>query len=45
MRFTFTQSGEMMEEDDPDINAEDTTCAETDNDEQPLQKLTKKSPL
>lgn len=29
----------MMEEDDPDINAQDTTCAETDDDdEQPLKK-------
>jgi hypothetical protein len=41
----FTQGGEMLEEDDPDVSAEDTTCAETDNDEQPLKKLTKKSPL
>lgn len=35
----------MMEEDDPDINDVDTTCAETDNDEQPLKKLAKKSSL
>lgn len=40
MRFTFTQSGEMMEEeDDPDIDAEDTTCAETDGLDQPLKEI------
>ena len=44
VRFTFTQSGDMMEEDDPDAS-EDTTCAETDDDDQPLKKFSKKSSL
>lgn len=40
VRFTFTQSGDMIEEDDPDIKDEDTTCAEfDDNDEMPLKEV------
>ena len=29
----------MMEEEDPDINAEDTACGETDDDSQPLKQM------
>ena len=36
VRFTFTQSGEMLEDDDPDLDSQDTTCAETDD--QPLKQ-------